>query len=313
MKLALNSGRWKRFFSVPCAVADNYLKLADGPALKVLLYMLSCEDEPEAQKIISATGISERAFEEAIAFWRELGVISNEEGEPAQVLSEQTEGPAPIKTPVLKPSRSSYTPKDIADELKTSPELKELFNEAEATLGRILRHSDHETLISLRDYYGFSEQSIVLILGYCADLGKTSARYYETVAKNLYDSGITDFHSIETEFERSRERYGFEAQIKREFGIDANLSKKQSGYISSWSDLGFGLDMISLAKDRCLDATNKISFAYIDKILQSWHEKGFKTPEAAESEQKPNKSGDGGFDWDEFDRFTLGISEKETK
>ena len=44
MQLSLNSAGWKRFFSVPCALVDNYLKLADGPALKVLLYIISSED-----------------------------------------------------------------------------------------------------------------------------------------------------------------------------------------------------------------------------------------------------------------------------
>ena len=307
MQLSLNSAGWKRFFSVPCALDDNYLKLADGPALKVLLYIISSEDSFDGKKIIEATGITEEAFEDAVSFWKSLGVLtdSEEQSSPAvtavQIQSE----------PAKKVVHSRYAPKDIAEMIKLSPELKELFGEAELTLKRILKHSDHEILISLRDYYGFSEQSIVLILSYCAELGKTSARYYETVAKGLFESGITEFSAIEAEFERLRELHSFESEVCRAFGLDIKLSSKQQQYISSWRDMGFGVEMISLAYERCVDQTNKLSFPYINKILTSWQSSGIFSAEAAEKEQKPQKQDKDShsFDLDEFDMFTLGSGE----
>ncbi len=312
MMLSVNSAGWKRFFSVPCALVDNYLKLADGPALKVLLYLLSSENIPDAETVVSAAGITREAFDEAVSFWKELGVVSVD-GEAAQAISRPVQS-SPTE-PVRKVVHSQYSPKDIAEMLQNSAELKGLFTEAEATLGRILKHSDHETLISLRDYYGFSEQSIVLILGYCAEREKTSARYYETVAKSLFERGITDFHSIETEFERLRELNSFESEIRRDFGLEVRLTPQQLQFIESWREMGFGLDMISLARERCVDNTNKIKFAYINKILMSWKDKGILTRDDAEKELKPSKSKDEGhsFDLDEFDMFTLRNSGKETK
>ena len=303
--LTLNDRSWKRFFSVPCALVDNYLKLADGPALKVILYLVASESAPDADKIISETGITPSQFEEAVMFWQQLGVITSD-GAEARV--QPFPAPAVQKTEtVTKVVHSRYQPKDIADMLRTTPALKELFSEAEATLGRILKHSDHEVLISLRDYYGFSEQSIVLILEYCAGLGKTSARYYETVAKSLFDKSALDFQSIEAEFARLNEQHSYEAEIKRDFGLDIKLTPRQIQYINSWREMGFDMPMISLAREKCADATNKLSFQYIDKILSSWKEKGIFTVEAAMNEQKPQKQEpDRSFDLDEFDKFTLG-------
>lgn len=314
MKLTVNSGTWKRFFSVPCALVDNYLKLADGPALKVILYLISSEDAPDEQKIISATGITKEAFDEALMFWKELGVISidGEATIPVAVIPSSAAVSAE-PDPAKKVVHSRYAPKDIAEMLKSNAELKELFAEAEATLGRILKHADHEVLISLKDYYGFSEQSIVLILSYCAELDKTSARYYETVAKGLFEKGATDFHSIETEFERLRELHSYESQIRQEFGMDIKLTPRQIEYINSWKSMGFAMNMISLAREKCADATNKLSFQYIDKILKSWQEKGIFTPEAAEGDIKPKKQmNDSSFDLDEFDMFTLGTGRETT-
>ncbi len=312
MALTVNGAGWKRFFSVPCALVDDYLKLADGPALKVLLYLLSSEKEPDDEAVISSTGITREAFYEAVSFWKELGILSQDREAPKITVSV----PQKVSSePVNKVVHSQYSPKDIAEMLQSSAELRELFSEAELTLGRVLKHSDHEMLISLRDYFGFSEQSIVLILGYCAEREKTSARYCETVARSLFDRGMTDFHSIEAEFERLRELNTFEAKVRSDFGLTARLTPQQTKFIESWREMGFDIDMISLARERCVDNTNMVKFAYINKILISWKEKGIFTREAAESEAKPSKQKDEGhsFDLEEFDMFTLRNSGKEIK
>ncbi len=301
---------YKRFFTVPCTVADEYLKLADGAALKLLLYLLSCEERPDEAKIKAATGLSGNEIKEAAMFWEQVGLIRRDGGEETAQHDNQ---PVEMQKETVKIVHSRYQPADIAGMLRQSPQLKELFSEAEGTLGRILKHADHEVLLNLKDYYGFSEQAIVLILQYCRDLGKTSARYYETVAKSLFEKGATEFSSIEKEFERLKEQRSFEAEIKRDFGLDIKLSEKQSEYIESWKSMGFGLDMISLAREKCADATNKLSFQYINKILQSWHEKGISTREQAMNEQKPQtgKKAQSSFDIDEFDKFTLGAGKDQ--
>lgn len=313
MSFKVNLSRYKRFFSVPCALVDRYIKLADGSALKLILYLMSSEDNPDEKNIAEAIGLTQNELEEAVMFWTDLGVIAAQDmpSEQAKDLSAEPSRTAGQPSPA-KIIHTRYQPKDIAQMLKTDPGLKDLFSEAESTIGRILKHADHESLISLRDYYGFTEQSIVLILGYCVELDKTSARYYETVAKSLFEKGITEFHQIEDEFVKMREKHGFEAKVKSNFGLDIKLTPKQSEYICSWRDMGFGLDMISLARERCADSTNKLSFPYIDKILKSWHEKGYFTPEAAESDIKPKQvKGESSFDLDEFDMFTLGTGKEK--
>lgn len=319
MDYTLSDSCWKRFFSVPCALVDNYLKLADGPALKVFLYLISCEGKPDDNSIMSATGLSRESFEDAVMFWKELGVISSD-GIPTQsdnvtVPADKPDSPALPSETNAKVVHARYAPKDIAVMLKADQKLMELFTEAEKTLGRILKHADHETLISLRDYYGFDEPSIVLILSYCFGLGKTSARYYETVAKGLFEQGITDFHAIETEFEKKRQEHSFENELRRDFGLETRPTTRQTEYIRTWRNMGFDIGMISLAREKCVDNTNKLSFPYIDKILHSWAEKGIFTPEATCNDTKPPKAqpADRSFDIDEFENFTLTNKKEESK
>ena len=314
MSITLNSSGWKRFFSVPCALVDSYIKLADGPALKVFLYLISCEGAPDEESVAKAVGITRNEVDDAICFWKQLGVISGGENtspmpaQPAEPAAKENEAALnEPKTGAVKIVHASYAPKDIAGMLKEDAVLKELFLEAEKTLGRILRHADHETLISLRDYYGFDEPSIVLILSYCSGLGKTSARYYETVAKGLFEKGVTEFHTIEDEFERMREQFGYENEFRRVLGLETKLTSRQTEYANSWRSMGFGLDMIALAREKCVDNLNKLSFPYIDRIMRSWSESGIFTPDAAKNENKPQKakSTERSFDIDEFESFTL--------
>ena len=311
--IRLNIPDKRRFFLVPCYIVDNYIKLADGAALKLLLYMLN-SDEPahSIDAAAAALGLSKDAVSDAAVFWNQLGVMSDSDGsapvqsESALVAETFKPSPEPNKQAVL---HCSYSPKDIASMIEQSEDMRELFSEAEQTLGRILKHADHELLINLKDYYGFSTPSIVLILAYCKDREKTSARYIETVARDYYDRGICDFVQIDEEINRKKDYASFENQVLRDFGLDTRLTSRQTKYIDSWRDMGFDVRMVSLARERCVDATNKLSFEYINKILLSWTEKKIFTPDAAENDAKPSakQQPQASFDINEFDRFTLGI------
>lgn len=303
MRYKVNINNKKRFFSFPCFIADDYIKLADLAALKLIIYLLSDEsDSFENDAVCKRLGISAESLSDALLFWKERGVIS-EDGAEAPL-------PAPEKA-IKQVWHRGYSAKEIADILDNDGATKELFHEAEQTLGRTLKHADHEMLISLKDYCGFLPPAIILILEYCRDNDKTSARYIETVARDFADKGITDFLDIDAEIKRRSEIKSFEAKVASDFGIDTRLTSKQSQFISSWQDMGFDLSMISLARERCVDATNKLSFPYINSVLKSWADKKIFTPEAAEADVKPQKTSsvdeERSFDIDEFDAFTLGI------
>ena len=310
MRYKVNVNNKKRFFSSPCFIADDYIKLADSAALKLIIYLLSDEsDSFDNDAVCKRLGISGDSLSDALIFWKERGVISEDSVE-AQTSNAEAPLPA-LEKAVKQVWHRGYSAKEIADILDNDSATKELFHEAEQTLGRTLKHADHEMLISLKDYCGFMPPAIILILEYCRDNDKTSARYIETVARDFADKGITDFLDIDAEIKRRSEIRSFEAKVASDFGIDTKLTSKQSQFISSWQDMGFDLSMISLARERCVDATNKLSFPYINSVLKSWADKKIFTPEAAESEVKPQKTisadEEHSFDIDEFDAFTLGI------
>ena len=68
------------------------------------------------------------------------------------------------------------------------------------------------------------------------------------------------------------------------------LTPSEQRFISSWLDMGFSLDAIELAYDRTVTNTGALKWGYMNKILQTWHEKKLHTPaeiEANDPRRKP--------------------------
>ncbi|MCD8005603.1 MAG: DnaD domain protein [Oscillospiraceae bacterium] len=323
VSLKLNNSKWKRFFSVPCALVDDYIRLADESALKLLLYLLCDEsDEIDKAEVCRKLGIKEGSFDDAVIFWKEMGVMESEASAPVTASHNATvETKSPEVSPAIPSNvkvRLNYTPKTISDMIDTDESIRELFSEAEKTVGRLLKHAEQELLINLRDYYGFDTGSIILMLEYCHSCGKTSARAIESFATELSTNNITTFFEIDAEIKRRTEYSTFENEVKRALFLETKPTAKQSQFISSWQELGFSVEMIGEARERCVNQTNKLSFPYINKILQSWAEKRIFTLEALEADeakrikpavsQSERKSGESSFDLSEFDSFTLSQS-----
>ena len=65
------------------------------------------------------------------------------------------------------------------------------------------------------------------------------------------------------------------------------LSKKEKEYIENWTQtLCMPVEMIKEAYERCIDVKGKLSFAYINGILNDWFKKGWKKVSDIESADK---------------------------
>ena len=76
MRYKVNVNNKKRFFSFPCYIADDYIRLADSAALKLIIYLLSNEsDSFDTEAVCKRLGISGDSLSDAIIFWKERGVM----------------------------------------------------------------------------------------------------------------------------------------------------------------------------------------------------------------------------------------------
>ena len=80
--------------------------------------------------------------------------------------------------------------------------------------------------------------------------------------------------------------------MQKAFGIEnRGLTADNRRCISTWFyTYGFNIEMITLAYERTVDKIGKVSFPYINKILQSWHENHITTPEEVLERDQPPKA-----------------------
>lgn len=323
MQYNINLGAWKSVFAVPCEVVDEHLALASAVSLRILLYLLRHSgDDTTNESICKALKLKTEDVEDAILFWEQRGLIavSDEEISPAARESAKQSTPAkarpeptqpravskvtPAKAPVLSPG-------EIVARLKENAEVKSVFERAEECFGRPLNHTEQRSLLSMLDYLGLPGDVVLMILEYAKTSNVTSVRYIETIAVNWADRGINDHAQAEEEIRRLKERNSVEAQVKSLCEISRRLTPKESEFVQRWTqEFKQDLSLIELAYQRTAENTGKASFAYMGKILDSWHNKGITSTEQALAEadghkKKVAQGKEASYDLDTFDQLAL--------
>lgn len=175
--------------------------------------------------------------------------------------------------------------------MEQSEEVRFIVNQAKVLLGRELNGSDVATIVAIFDWAGVSPDIILMAMEYCSSCGKTDMRSVERQCTYWYDHGITTHEMVDDYIKEKAAQNAHQGLIKSAFGISGrNLSSKECDFIKHWFDeLNFDITMIKLAFDKTVDNTGKITFSYLNKILENWHSKGILTPMQAESEGAKSK------------------------
>ena len=252
----------------------------------------SCADD-----IASAAGVSRAELESSLSFWRGAGVISIDGAQNA------AENSAPRRK--LSPKRESpeLSGRDVEAIVASSPERVSLLNECQQTLGHVFNNAESAVVLSMREYLGLEDEYILLLLAYCAKRGKTSVKYAEKMAYSLYDRGIETSEALEEYLTWLESSLELEGRFRKLAGLGSRaFSKKEREYFERWArEFGYSYDMIDAAYSATVNAIGKFSMPYMNKILESWHNEGYKTPEDAAARSRKDGDGTrGGFDTDDF-------------
>lgn len=315
MNYSLNIGVWNNVFAVPACVVDNYIKLAGGSSLKLLLYLLRHGgEEISDERIKRELGFTEFGeLEDAAVFWVQRGLIKADhddagkltpKAEPINAAADQpryeqiTLEETP-KTPEITPNDSApqkksaslkrvqYSSKEIADRINSDPKIKFLFEEAEKLYGHQLRQSENIVIIGLTDNYGLPVEVALMLLKYCFKIKKGTPAYISKVAENWMDDSIDTIEAANVRIRELERSHDVEERLREAMEMTTKLSLKMKQFIRIWTkDWSFDEDMIMLAYDRTVDHCGKWDIKYANGILERWHNNGIKDLKSAEREDK---------------------------
>ncbi len=324
MSYKINPEKWNTIFAVPAEVVDKHIKLAGSAQLKVLLWVLRMGgDSFDLDALSKATGIASADALDAMQFWVETGIMIKDgeavKTQPPKVQESKKCEPQSIAPSVVDLQDRSVCDKpttvDVAKRGQESPELRFLWNSAQEKLGKTLSFNDQRTLLWMHDHLGLPIEVILMIIEYCLSMDKRGIAYIEKVGVSWAQEEIFSVEMAENKLSNMKHKNSIWQRLREQFGIqNPHPTAKQAEFLEIWTNkFCFDFDVIQMAFEEGLNRTAKINFSYINKVLENWNGKGFKSPSDVKSESaKPRTSTNGregtSYNLDEFERATLNKS-----
>ncbi len=318
---------------VPIYFITDIMPEANSSYLKVYLYTLALASQgrsASAREVGAALNFIESDVINAYAYWRDKGVIDMR-GDMIIFKALPPTGDASASEPVQKEkfsfmdsldanpsaelnsrapeelgSPQKYAPGEVSARLHANKSLSEMMTVAQSMLGKTLNTADTNTLYWFHDELGFSPEVILMLVEYCVGTGKTNMSFIERKALEWRDKNINTVEAADEYIKNKTVAKEYSQSLKKIMGIDnRKLVPTEEEYFNKWRTVNsMGEDMVALAYEYCIIQINKLSFAYMDKIIERWDSQGIYTITAAEEDNRAyresgrhkNANETGGFD-----------------
>lgn len=249
------------------------LLTASGDAALLYLYIQSGNDPESAG---AALKMSQSRYSCAAASLRQLGLW-----------------PEPKRTLVVG-ERPQYTENDVILAMDTDGDFRKLYGEVQHQLGKTLTTEELKILLGFVRYLGLPMDVISMLVCYCKERsrqkGSTRNPSLRTIEKEAYawaEQGIDTMEEAVAFIQNQNMRRSRIGNLLRILQIRGrNLTAGEEKYAQKWLDMGFSDEVIALAYERTCLNTGGLSWAYMNRILTSWHEGGMLTLEQVRAKDK---------------------------
>ncbi len=241
----------------------------DAALLYIFLNSGNCPDEAARE-----LRLSESRFSCAAATLRQLGLWPEER--PSHI--------APGERP-------NYSESDVLDAMEEDTSFRGLYGEVQRLLGRSLNTEELKILLGFVRYLGLPADVISVLVCYCKErsrqrgsLRNPSLRTIEKEAYAWAERGIDTVEEAAAFIQAQNVRNSRLCRLMELLQIRGrSLTAAEERYAQSWLDMGFEDGCIGMAYERTCLNTGGLNWAYMNKILQRWHEQGLHTAEAVRS------------------------------
>ncbi len=254
-------------FAVNPTDAKKLLSAASGDAALLYIYIHSGNAPEQA-----ATELNMNAsrFSCAAATLRQLGLW----------IEEKVSHIAPGERP-------QYSERDVLEAMDTDNSFRALYGEIQRLLGKSLNTEELKILLGFVRYLGMEPEVISVLVCYCRDrarqkgsLRNPSLRTIEKEAYAWAERGIDTVEEAAAFIQAQNVRNSRLSRLMNLLQIRGrSLTAAEERYAAGWLDMGFDEEAVSMAYERTCLNTGGLSWAYMNKILQRWHNAGLHTGE----------------------------------
>lgn len=275
--------------NLPSCVAD-IANTASESQLRIILSLFAYthhfnDFDRFLPEIAEKAELSINEVKEGIAFWAEKGALTVEGLDVAISTAVEAENTVQNKSP-------AYTGRQILDFVEKNKDFRALCNECQNVMGKSFTAHDYNNVMNLKSYYKFSDEYILLLLEHCVESDKANWAYIRKTASNLYDEGISSYSKLENHFSARHNKRSLEYKVRKLLGIgEREFTKTEKNVIEKWIELKLSFDLINKAYEITItNCQGKLSYAYMAKVLDNWHNAGLKTVEDVETNLENYKS-----------------------
>jgi len=298
----LFNGKVNSVFVMPKEVL-KYLGNAKKSELKLIMYLFSKGNEFSITKAAEELSETPEAINQALAFWRGTGVISeNEEEQSTPVTSAAQTAEGAGNTPQIKassqsPADKSYTTLEVAQARKNDAQFRHLAEYTEKTTGELMNASKLASLLYLYDNLGMQCDVIMGIVAHCVSAGKNKIRYIVKTAEGIHNDGVVTYKELESYLAQKKHYAEYESMVKRVIGAgERAFTPNEQKLVKTWeTEYKADEELVAYAYERTIALITKPSIPYMSKILENWHKNGVKTVQEArriaESQGGTSKTG----------------------
>lgn len=262
---------------IPSYIIEELMRETPGSEFKALVALYHAAQTTGSLStgtLAQLCGFSEVDAISACEYWNNRGVLTiramDAQGnldlvfDHSRTLTDETGQPEPPK------------PSGHAETL-ASGDFKDLVGALEMSLGKPMSPSQLRFTLELKDDYGFPDEVIMLLYGYCA--GKESVRYMEQVALSWREKQVRTADEANAVIRRFEDKWSNHRELFKYMGMDPQtIAKPQEEQLDRWfGDYGFDLVLLKHAAQRCINQLGKADLNYIEGILKRWKADGIKT------------------------------------
>lgn len=262
-----------KFRITPLPISENpAFAEASADELRVLVAIMDKGGAFSEEDIIDAAKVSRARFSAAVALWQGSGVLlSAENGENFLTYE--------FEDRLLADDFVEEGAVKIAETIRDE-RLADLINECAVMLSKdTLSPMEIRWIVALKSRFAVPEEYIALLASTLNEKGTFTVHRLYLRATSLCKSGIDTVEELEAYFKSVEEKKSLASEIRVAFGIKRNLTKIEREFLKRWSeDFGYSSAIITEAFDS-MPTGSSLSFEYLDKILEDWHNAGCKTLE----------------------------------
>lgn len=187
--------------------------------------------------------------------------------------------------------RPSYSEHDVLTAMDTDTSFRSLYGEVQRLLGRSLNTEELKILLGFIRYLGMGADVISVLVCYCKERARQRGSLrnpsLRTIEKEAYAWAERGIDSVEEAAAFIQAQNVRNSRLYRLMNIlqirGRSLTAAEERYAQSWLDMGVEEELISMAYERTCLNTGGLNWAYMNKILQRWHEQGFHTADEVRS------------------------------